>query len=100
MQIGIKDDVDGNIIKYYDLYYDLLPTPDLNNNSRLLSPKHSMQRIGNSKEKTCRFCHKNANEASNIELVHSITLSFDNAKECTDDIELFTENGKNKIFFK
>ena len=33
------------------------------------------------------------------ELVHSITLTFGKAEECTDAVEMHTENGRSKILF-
>lgn len=78
VQIGIKEDFDDSIIKYYDLYYDLLPTPDFNNNSRLLTPKHEKQRMGNSKEKNCRFCHKSESEVCFKKIAHVFPESIGN----------------------
>lgn len=78
MQIGIKEDLDDSIIKYYDLNYDLLPTPDFDDNSRLLVRKHGMQTVGRTKNKICRFCHKNESEVSFKKIAHVFPESIGN----------------------
>lgn len=78
MQIGVKEDLDYGVIKYYDSYYDVLPTPNFDDKSRLLIPKHGMQTVGNSKDKICRFCHKNGSEVSFKKVAHVFPESIGN----------------------
>ena len=46
MQKGIKEEIDFELEQYYDKYYDILRTPDFDDKSRLLKPKHRIQTIG------------------------------------------------------
>lgn len=70
MEIGVKEDFNYDVIKYYDMHYDILPTPNLDDESRLLIPKHGMRVVGNSKDKVCRFCGKNESEVSFKKIAH------------------------------
>lgn len=79
MQIGIKEDFNQNTIQYYDLYYDLLPTPNYDDKSRLLIPKQGIKSIGNSSTKECRFCHKSEPEVSFKKIAHVFPESIGNS---------------------
>ena len=58
MQKGIKEEIDFELEQYYDKYYDILRTPDFDDKSRLLKPKHRIQTIGTPINKKCRFAEK------------------------------------------
>lgn len=64
MKIGIKKNMNSDIIKYYELNYDLVRTSDFDEKSRLLKPDNGVSVIGYSKNKTCRFCGKSEDEVS------------------------------------
>ena len=70
MNIGINDNIDPAVISFYDTFYDILRTPDFNENSRLLKPEHGMHYYGSSKNKVCRFCGKSEGEVSFKKIAH------------------------------
>lgn len=78
MQIGINERIDSEIIHYYESFYDVLRTPDFNDKSRLLKPKHGIQVIGNSQNKQCRFCGKGEDEVSFKKIAHVFPESIGN----------------------
>lgn len=79
MSIGINESIDAETMYYYELFYDILHTPDFNDKSRLLKPQHGMQVIGNSKNKKCRFCGKGENEVSFKKVAHVFPESIGNS---------------------
>lgn len=70
MNIGINLRIDPQTIQYYESSYDILRTPDFNDKSRLLKPEHSLKKIGNPKDKKCRFCGKKEGEVSFKKIAH------------------------------
>lgn len=78
MQIGINENIAPEVIQYYDKFYNVLRTPDFNDESRLLKPQHGIQTIGASKNKKCRFCGKNENEVSFRKVAHAFPESIGN----------------------
>lgn len=70
MRIGIRENVDPQIEQYYTCFYDILRTPDFNDNGRLLNPKYGKRKLGVSKNKKCRFCGKDENETSFKKIAH------------------------------
>lgn len=55
MRLGINENIEPEIIKYYDSFYDVLRTPDFDDRSRLLKSTHEKRELGCSKNKKCRF---------------------------------------------
>ena len=78
MKIGIKKNMNSDIIKYYELNYDLVRTPDFDEKSRLLKPDNGVPVIGYSKNKTCRFCGKSEDEVSLKKKAHVFPESIGN----------------------
>lgn len=78
MQIGIKEKIEPEILKYYESFYDILRTPDFDDKSRLLKPLHGIHKIGYSKNKKCRFCGKNETEVSFDMIAHAFPESIGN----------------------
>ncbi len=78
MKIGIKKNMNSDIIKYYELNYDLVRTPDFDEKSRLLKPDNGVPVIGYSKNKTCRFCGKSEDEVSFKKNAHVFPESIGN----------------------
>lgn len=78
MQIGVKETFSQKTLQYYELFYDILRTPDFNDESRLLKPKHGIQVVGNSQNKKCRFCGKGENEVSFKKIAHAFPESIGN----------------------
>ena len=70
MQKGIKEEIDFELEQYYDKYYDILRTPDFDDKSRLLKPKHRIQTIGTPINKKCRFCVKDESETTFSKIAH------------------------------
>lgn len=69
MKIG-KKDIDPKEISFYETFYDLLRTPDLDEKSRLLKPRHGIHYYGVPKNKVCRFSGKNENEVNFKKIAH------------------------------
>lgn len=63
-KIGIKTYIDPELGKFYNLYYDVVRTPDFDDKTRLLKPKHGLKKIGQSQNRVCRFCGKNETEVT------------------------------------
>lgn len=78
MKIGNKKNINSDIIKYYELNYDLVRTPDFDEKSRLLKPENGVHAIGYSKNKTCRFCGKGEDEVSFKKIAHAFPESIGN----------------------
>jgi len=69
-KIGVKPYSDPEFKKFYDSYYDVVRTPDFDDKTRLLKPKHGLKKIGQSQNRVCRFCGKNDKEVPFKEDAH------------------------------
>lgn len=78
MKVGIKENIDKYIVKYYESFYDLVHTIDFDEKSRLLIPKHGIKTIGYSKNKKCRFCGRGENEVIFKKIAHVFPESIGN----------------------
>lgn len=78
MKIGINKNIDLETINYYESFYDIIRTPNFDEKSRLLIPKHGIQTIGHSKNKKCRFCSKCEDEVSFKKIAHVFPESIGN----------------------
>lgn len=78
MKIGINETIEPERIEYYESFYDILRTPDFDDNSRLLKPSHGIHTIGYSKKKICRFCGKGEDEVSFNKIAHAVPESIGN----------------------
>lgn len=78
MNIGINWNIDPRIVAFYNTYYDVVDTPDFNNQTRFLKPEHGIRKIGYQKIKTCRFCHKSEPEVSFKKTAHIFPESIGN----------------------
>ena len=78
MNIGINPKIDRTALQHYEAFYDLLPTPNHDEQSRLLRPQHSMLVIGPDKNRTCRFCNKKEHEVSFKKIAHAFPESIGN----------------------
>lgn len=79
MNIGINENIDPKVISFYESFYDLLRTPDFNENSRLLKPGHGMRYYGSPKNKVCRFCGKSEGEVSFKKIAHVFPEAIGNS---------------------
>lgn len=74
MQIGVKnilDDSDLKSIGYYTMFYDVLPTPDNDESSRLLNPNGKLKRFGDPNNKKCRFCDQDEKSVTFKKIAHA-----------------------------
>lgn len=71
MRIGVKEKVDLSVLQYYESFYDILRTPDFDDNSRLLKPGHRLKILGSPVNKRCRFCGKGEKEVSFKKVAHA-----------------------------
>ncbi|MFA9466919.1 MAG: HNH endonuclease [Velocimicrobium sp.] len=78
MRVGIKEDLNPYTIQYYETFYDIVHTPDFDEKSRLLMPKHGIHTIGYSNNKKCRFCGKGEDEVSFNKIAHVFPESIGN----------------------
>ena len=78
MNIGINPKIDEKTCRYYDLFYDVLPTPDGDEQSRLLYPRHRIQKFGEETNRTCRFCNQKEPEVSFKKIAHAFPESIGN----------------------
>lgn len=79
MVIGINENIDEEILLYYEAHYDLLRTPDDNPESRLLNPSKKIKPIGDSINKKCRFCGKTKKETRFKKIAHAFPDSIGNS---------------------
>lgn len=84
MKIGIKEEFDDKLLQYYEKYYDILRTPDFDDESRLLKPRHGIQIIGPSKNKKCRFCGKDERETKFTKIAHAFPECIGNSVLATN----------------
>ena len=78
MNVGINTQLDESTIRYYDLFYDVLRTPNFDDHLRLLRPQHGIQIIGSKKNQRCRFCQKNEPEVHFTKIAHVFPESIGN----------------------
>ena len=78
MRLGINENIEPEIIKYYDSFYDVLRTPDFDDRSRLLKSTHEKRELGCSKNKKCRFWGKDENEVNFDKVAHVFPESIGN----------------------
>ena len=101
MQKGIKEEIDFELEQYYDKYYDILRTPDFDDKSRLLKPKHRIQTIGTPINKKCRFCGKDESETTFSKIAHVFPECIGNIVlasnyECDDCNQFFGNTIENE----
>lgn len=101
MKIGINEKIEPEIIEYYESFYDVLRTPDFDDKSRLLKPMHGTKEQGCAKNKKCRFCDKDENEASFNNIAHVFPESIGNDVlisnyECDDCNQYFGNTIENE----
>lgn len=106
MKIGINEHIEPEIQKYYDTFYDILRTPNFDDNSRVLKRTRGIQTIGYSPKKRCRFCGKSEDEVSFDMVAHAFPESIGNHVlasnyECDDCNKYFGKTIENDyaIFF-
>ena len=58
MNIGINPRIDEKTCQYYDLFYDVLPTPDGDEKSRLLYPRHGIKKLARKRTEHAAFATK------------------------------------------
>lgn len=63
MNVGINFNIDNDKALFYNTYYDVVDSPDFNNATRLLKPKHGIKTIGYQNKKSVVFVKK-ANQKS------------------------------------
>lgn len=78
MNIGPNYEIKPFLMWFYDHYYDVLPTPDYNNETRFLNGAHGKRFLGNSHKKICRFCGKSSPEFSFSNVAHALPESIGN----------------------
>lgn len=78
MKMGMKRDIDSELIKYYDSFYDVVRTPDFDDRSRLLNPIYGKRELGNATNKRCRFCDRDENEVTFNKIAHVFPESIGN----------------------
>ena len=78
MEIGIKETVDIDVCCFYNQKYDVLPTPDSNNETRLLKAKHGLKILGDPYRKVCRCCGKKEPEVSFKKIAHAFPEAIGN----------------------
>jgi len=71
MRIGVKETFNPYVLQYYNSFYDILRTPDFNDESRLLKREHGIQTLGSSQNKKCRFCGKDEREVTFKKIAHA-----------------------------
>lgn len=101
MRVGIKKNVDLNTAKSLESFYDIVRTPDFDEGSRLLIPKHGTKIIGCSKNKICRFCGKGEGEVTFKKIAHAFPQSIGNSAlasnyECDDCNQFFGNTIENE----
>lgn len=74
----INQNMVSNSKVFYVSNYDILRTPNLDEESRELKPRHKMQIIGSSENKICRFCGKSEGEVSFKNTAHAFPQSIGN----------------------
>ena len=106
VKVGIKHNIDKKLLQYYESNFDILRTPDFDENTRLLKCSHGMKVVGAAHNKVCRFCGKNESEVSFRNIAHIFPESIGNNAlasnyECDDCNQYFgnsIENDYAKFF--
>lgn len=101
MQIGIKSQIDPDVIQFYKSNYDVLRTPDFDDKSRLLKPTPKMKFLGHPSNKKCRFCGRDEHEVSFKKIAHVFPESIGNSTlasnyECDDCNQYFGSTIENE----
>jgi|GEM_PF-1647736 len=91
MKIG-DTNIDKRALCFYEKNYDVVDTPNFNDQTRLLKSNNGLKYIG-VKRKTCRFCGKSEPDVSFIEDPHLFPESIGN-KAYLSPYECDTCNGK------
>lgn len=78
MNIGVNRNIEPRKSAFYHTYYDVVYTPNFNNQTRLLKPEHGIRKIGYQKKKKCRFCHKSEPEVPFKKIAHIFPESIGN----------------------
>ena len=71
MRIGVRTEPDEKLVQFYSTYYDILRTPDFDESSRLLKPKHGLHQLGMPGRRICRFCGKQEGEVEFKKIAHA-----------------------------
>ena len=98
MKLGIrtKADIDKKSMIFYETNYDIVPSPDFLEKTRLLKPEHGLSFLGSPKNRICRFCHRSEPEVSFNDDAHAFPESIGNKAlasyyECDKCNHLFGE---------
>lgn len=88
--------------EFYNINYDILRTPDFDENTRVLKPEHGIHYLGNPKNKVCRFCRKNEKEVTFKKIAHAFPESIGNSTlatyyECDTCNQFFGSNIENEF---
>lgn len=79
MNVGIMENIDRDVLEFYEMNYDVVETPDYKNSTRLLKPEHKKHYLGaNLKHKICRFCGKGEPEVTFKKIAHVFPESIGN----------------------
>lgn len=78
MGIGLKKFFDNKVMQFYKENYNILRTPDFNDESRFLNSLNNKIYLGNSKYKICRFCGKNNEQTKFSKIAHVFPESIGN----------------------
>lgn len=77
--VGINSHIDPKIAAFYDRFYDILRTPDSDEQSRLLKPMHGIQTVGSLKNRRCRFCGRSEKEVPFKKIAHVFPEAIGNS---------------------
>lgn len=93
--------IDLKDISFYKSFYDLLRTPDFDEKSRILKPRHGIHYYGAPKNKVCRFCGRNENEVNFKKIAHVFPEAIGNKAlasyyECDNCNQFFGSNIENE----
>nr|WP_297767890.1 HNH endonuclease [uncultured Butyrivibrio sp.] len=102
MRIGVKSAnnlIDPRLM-FYETNYDILPTPNFLDKTRLLKAEHGITYLGNRNKKECRFCGKRVPETTFRKIAHAFPESIGNKTlasyyECDSCNEKFGETIEN-----
>lgn len=105
-KIGVKEHIDPELMNFYKSYYDVMRTPDFDEKTRLLKPKHGLKKIGQSQNRVCRFCGKTEKEVTFKKVAHIFPEAIGNkalasnyeCDECNDFFGQTIENDYAKYF--
>lgn len=106
MNIGIKNCLNTGTLQFYNQNYDILRTPNFDDETRLLKPQHGLNYLGNKKHKVCRFCGKEEPGVTFAKDAHAFPEAIGNkvlatyyeCDECNDKFGRTIENEYCKYF--